>query len=93
MEGTLTGAIPVVPDRCSYTEMYLPEFKYPNEWTSSYENYQKHKTNLVEFIQDKIDNYDQYTPLLVKQQLILITKYLNADVMVSKLLDIPTENQ
>ena len=28
-EGALVGAIPMVPDRLSYTEMYDDDFKYP----------------------------------------------------------------
>ena len=32
-EGALVDTIPMVPDRLSYSEMALPEFKYPRAWT------------------------------------------------------------
>lgn len=86
MEAVLTGAIPVVPDRCSYAEMYLPEFKYPSEWTTSVEAYEQNKDKLNAFVQDKIDNYDGYSKLVKQQQDILMDKYLNATIMADKLL-------
>lgn len=86
MEAVLTGAIPVVPDRCSYAEMYLPEFKYPSEWTESYAAYSVHKDKLVAFINDKIDNYENYAALVKQQQDILMDGYLNATIMVDKIL-------
>ncbi|QIJ73237.1 hypothetical protein GU700_00585 [Methylobacterium sp. NI91] len=46
-EGVLAGAVPVVPDRLSYTEMYPEEFRYPSAWTASWEAYQQHKPLLV----------------------------------------------
>lgn len=85
MEGVLAGVIPVLPDRCSYAEMYLAEFKYPSEWTASYDAYQIHKAELVSFIQDRIDHYENYQSLLQKQKEILMKDYLNAGVMVNLL--------
>ena len=82
MEGVLAGVIPVLPDRCSYKEMYLEEFKYPSEWTESYDAYLNHKNELVNFINDKIVNYDHYQTLLNKQKDILINDYLAATKMI-----------
>lgn len=87
MEAVLTGAIPVVPDRCSYSEMYLDEFKYPSEWTINQESYAKNKHRVVEFIQDKLDNYSNYHNLIREQQSILVRDYLSCDVMMDKLLN------
>jgi len=86
MEGCIAGAIPVVPDRASYKEMYLDCFKYPSEWTSSYSNYQTHKQELINFINDKIDNYEQYSDNMLKQKQILIDNYLKATIMVDNIL-------
>lgn len=86
MEGVLAGVIPVVPDRCSYSEMYLDEFKYPSEWTASYDSYQQFKVNLVKFIEDRIQNRDQYLPALKQQRDRLIERYLQPTVMVDNLL-------
>ena len=86
MEAVLTGAIPVVPDRCSYAEMYLPEFKYPSEWTETLGQYDRHADDMKAFIQDKLDNYDKYADLIKKQQEILIADYLNCGIMIGHLL-------
>ena len=55
-EGALVGAIPMMPDRLSYTEMYDDDFKYPSEWTESFDSYTKHKSKLIE----KLKNYMVY---------------------------------
>jgi hypothetical protein len=86
MEGVLAGVIPVLPDRCSYKEMYLPEFKYPSEWTENFEKFQFHRTELTAFIQERIDNRDKYLPLLEEQKAILMKDYLQAGVMVEKII-------
>ena len=49
-EGAIVGAVPMVPDRLSYTEMYLDDFKYPSEWTENWFSYLEHKEDLVEFL-------------------------------------------
>ena len=83
MEAVLTGTIPILPDRASYSEMYLPEFKYPSEWTESYEAYTKHKQQLMDFISERLDNPEKYQPLLEQQQRILEEKYLSCSEMVN----------
>jgi hypothetical protein len=87
MEGCLAGAIPIVPDRASYAEMYMDEFKYPGEWTSSFAAYQQHKTELHAFIQERISNREKYLPALERQRRILINEYLSADIMLDKILE------
>jgi hypothetical protein len=86
MEGTLAGAIPIVPDRCSYSEMYLDVFKYPSEWTSSLDNYKKHKNDLFYFIGNVIDNYVFLYDDMEKQRQILIENYLKPTAMINHLL-------
>ena len=86
MEAVLTGAIPVLPDRCSYSEMYLPEFKYPSEWTSSFENYKKYKVEIKDFIQEKLEHYEKYQDLLEQQRTILKESYLNSNIMMELLI-------
>jgi hypothetical protein len=87
MEGCLAGAIPIVPDRCSYKEMYLDIFKYPSTWTESYDNYQKNKLNIVNFIGNLLNNYGDLQEELEQQRQILITNYLTPTVMINKLLE------
>jgi hypothetical protein len=59
-EGMLVGAIPMVPDRLSYTEMYDEEFKYPSEWTESWDSYTQYKTKLVDRIRKYMKDYKNY---------------------------------
>ena len=47
-EGVLANAIPLVPSRLSYEEMYVKKyFVYDSEWTSSFESYTENKDKLV----------------------------------------------
>ena len=57
-EGALAGAIPMVPDRLSYSEMYSDGFKYPSEWTESWDSYLKYKDHLVREIRIWMNRYD-----------------------------------
>lgn len=67
IEGTLLKCIPIAPDRAAYSEIYLPEFLYPSEWTASIEDFFTHREDLIAFIQERINNYDQYAKLLPEQ--------------------------
>ena len=66
-EGALVDALPMVPNRLSYDEMGLNEFKYPSEWTINYNSYLKNKEHIKTKITDYIENYDSYLPLIKKQ--------------------------
>jgi hypothetical protein len=61
-EGAIVDAIPMVPDRLSYTEMYPAQFKYPTEWTSSWDSYLLHRVELVKHIRHTMDTYEQIVP-------------------------------
>ena len=67
-EGALVDAIPMVPDRLSYTEMSLPEFAYPSKWTEDYSSYRKHRGELVKKVVDYMENYSDYLVSLQKQR-------------------------
>jgi len=57
-EALCVGSFPMVPDRLSYTEMYSKEFKYPSEWTESWEDYLEHKDELIERIRNTMARFD-----------------------------------
>jgi hypothetical protein len=63
-EGALSGALPMVPDRLSYSEMYMSEFKYPSIWTESYESYLENAESLERFIRHRMFMYDAYAKKL-----------------------------
>ena len=67
-EGAITNAIPMVPDRLSYTEMAVPEFKYPSKWTEDWASYVKYRGELVAKIRDYMENYNDYLVSLDKQR-------------------------
>ena len=49
-EGLLCGAMPIAPDRLSYSEMYPSDLLYPSLWTESWHAYQTHKSQLIAHI-------------------------------------------
>jgi glycosyltransferase involved in cell wall biosynthesis len=66
-EGALVDAIPMVPDRLSYSEMALDEFKYPSDWTVNFSAYNIHREKVVHQIVTYMENYEKYLPGLNKQ--------------------------
>jgi hypothetical protein len=51
-EGAIVGTYPLVPDRLSYTEMWDTFFKYPDDLTRNWSNYQHNKPRLMEKIRN-----------------------------------------
>jgi len=91
IEGLICGAIPLVPDRLSYSEMYNVPFKYPSEWTESWESYQCNKSNLVACIRDLMRAYstgdaNNSTATDIANQTLLLNKYVKADPLIAALL-------
>lgn len=66
-EGAVVDAIPMVPDRLSYSEMYNSTFKYPSEWTEDFNGYIANKQKLCDKIVQFMDNYETYVPLIHSQ--------------------------
>lgn len=56
-EGLICGAVPIVPRRLSYSELY-PSYCYPDKWTQSPKEFSKHAQKLASFIDDLIQNHD-----------------------------------
>ena len=71
-EGALAGAIPLVPNRLSYKEMYSDDYFYPSEWTESWESYLKYKDGLISVIIEFMEHYDHHAKNLNK-----LTTFLN----------------
>jgi hypothetical protein len=49
-EGLVFGAVPIAPNRLSYSEMYPLDLLYPSRWTESWDLYRQYKPMLVERI-------------------------------------------
>ena len=76
-EGALVDAIPMVPDRLSYSEMALPEFTYPSEWTESFDAYLHHKSKVVAQIVNYMENFDSLQVSLEKQRMKLNKQFFS----------------
>jgi hypothetical protein len=77
-EGALVNAIPMVPDRLSYSEMYYEGFKYPSEWTESYKSYDTHRPELCAKIIQYMENYNKFLPQLYKQSIDLTEQFFSS---------------
>jgi hypothetical protein len=66
-EGALVDAIPMVPDRLSYSEMYADIWKYPSSWTESYSSFLHNKQALCDKIVGFMTDYDEYAKLVPQQ--------------------------
>jgi len=66
-EGAVVDAIPMVPDRLSYTEMYFNIFKYQSKWTESWDAYNVYRPDLCRAIMSHMDYYESRLPQLKQQ--------------------------
>jgi hypothetical protein len=78
-EGAVVDAIPMVPDRLSYSEMAFETFKYPNEWTESFEAYETFRPAICYKIMQYMENYTSFLPQLRKQTESLREQYFTAN--------------
>jgi hypothetical protein len=82
-EGAIVGAIPMVPDRLSYSEMAFDTFKYPSDWTENFEAYDSARPAVCNKIMQYMNHYEQFLPQLQKQTEALHEQFFSA----RKLLD------
>ena len=84
-EGAILGAIPMVPDRLSYSEMYYEGFKYPQEWTQDWQSYQRHRQELCHHIIVTMTHYEKRITQLKKQTEDLTSNFFSAKNLLEKL--------
>jgi glycosyltransferase involved in cell wall biosynthesis len=84
-EGALVDAIPMVPDRLSYSEMAFDAFKYPSRWTESFEAYTVHRQEVCMRIMSIMTNYDQMLPTLRKQTNCLTEDFFSANKLLGNI--------
>lgn len=77
-EGAVVDAIPLVPDRLSYSEMGFEEFKYPSEWTESFEAYKQHKDEIIKKIKWAVEHHSTYQARLQEQVKYLEENFFSA---------------
>ena len=76
-EGALVDAIPMVPDRLSYSEMALSEFKYPSAWTEDFAAYRANRDKVVAQVREYIERYDDFKVALEKQRIKLNREFFS----------------
>jgi hypothetical protein len=84
-EGAIVDAIPMVPDRLSYTEMYYDGFKYPSEWTQDWDSYLIHREELCHHIVVTMTHYEKRVPEVRKQAIELTERFFSCQNLLSKL--------
>jgi hypothetical protein len=84
-EGALVDALPMVPDRLSYSEMYSDAFKYPSVWTDSYASYIHHREHLVNHIRVTMNHYESKLSDLQILKHNLSTNFFSARALLDKL--------
>jgi hypothetical protein len=84
-EGALVDAIPMVPDRLSYSEMAYDTFKYPEIWTHNWENYQGYRPQICNKIIQYMENYNKFLPQLNKQAQDLTRLFFSANNLIENI--------
>jgi len=81
IEGPFSGAIPMAPDRLSYTEIFegYPQFLYPSNWTKDFSWYDSHKTDMIEHVKDTMEGYELYKQDLNDFNKNQVPKYFHFD--------------
>lgn len=80
-EGVMVDAIPMVPDRLSYSEMAISEFKYPSGWTSSYASYLENREKVLEHVDFLMTNYDNLQSSLQLQKEKLMNDFFSGQAL------------
>jgi hypothetical protein len=84
-EGAVVDAIPMVPDRLSYSEMAFDTFKYPSKWTESYDAYTVYRPDICRAIITHMDYYDTRLPHIAKQVELLHDNFFSANALLRRL--------
>lgn len=84
-EGAIVDAIPLVPNRLSYSEMYYDGFKYPSIWTENWDSYLAHRQELCYNIIMLMTNYQKMIPQLHKQAEDLTQRFFSASDLLTNL--------
>jgi hypothetical protein len=84
-EGALVDAVPMVPDRLSYSEMYYEGFRYPSDWTKDWNSYLKHRQELCHHIIVTMTHYEKRLPQVQKQAADLTEHFFSATNLLENL--------
>ena len=83
-EGLVVGAIPMIPDRLSYSEMWSDMFKYPSEWTTSLESTKKNIENIKAYVRMQMSKNEDMQ-FAMSQEIEKVKKFYYGNELVKKL--------
>jgi len=78
-ESMYLGCIPIIPDRCSYREMYGRHLVYESSWTYSSKHWKQYKSHMKLYIDTLILQYDDYYKRVEERMFSVIKYYCNWD--------------
>lgn len=84
VEGMFAGAVPVLPDRLSYSEMYPKKYLYPSVLTSSFNEYKINHTAMIKHLQHVMNNYDSLKVDVANDVKDIAAKFFTATNLFSK---------
>ena len=84
-EGAVVDAVPMVPDRLSYSEMAFDTFKYPSKWTESFDAYTVYRPDICRTIMTHMDYYNTRLPQVAKQVELLHDNFFSANALLRRL--------
>lgn len=84
-EGAIVNAIPLVPDRLSYQEMYADIWRYPSWWTESWDHYFANKKDLCNRIKELMTDYDEYSKFIPQQAWSLNRHFFSANALLANI--------
>lgn len=86
-EGPLVNAIPLAPDRLSYSEIFKnhQDFLYPSEWTLDWDHYMLNRSALIERIVYVMENYNDFLSKILNYNLTTHQQYFNATKLIENI--------
>jgi glycosyltransferase involved in cell wall biosynthesis len=86
-ECLILDSIPLAPDRLSYSEIFknYQDFLYPSAWTENWDQYQNHKTSLVNKIIYSMEHYKTLLPNVNRYIETTYTDFFNAQTLVENI--------
>lgn len=84
IEGLVLNAIPLVPDRLSYTEI-MGELTYPSIWTLNFESYLQNRNHILTKIQRTMDLYNELILVYNSGLDDILKQYFSASTLIETL--------
>lgn len=81
-EGLLAGAVSLVPDRLSYSEMSIDELKYPSIWTEDFETYLIYKEQLINKIKTILERDNKY---FIENAILKLNDFFTSKKLINKI--------